>query len=246
MNIPAELILDLHRAKSIVVLTGAGISAESGIPTFRDAMTGLWAKFRPEELATPRAFNENPQLVWDWYNWRRGLVEQADPNPGHYALAELEKHMPGFTLITQNVDGLHQRAGSKNVIELHGNITQARCSVENTLQPLKNEASGAIPKCPNCGSHLRPDVVWFGEPLPKNALDAAVNASEAADIYLSIGTSGIVEPAATLPYIALRNNVPVIEVNPGSTPLTVYARYYFPHSAGDFLPDLIRTVWPNE
>lgn len=241
ITLPQSLILTLRSAQTVTVLTGAGISAESGIPTFRDSQTGLWAKYDPHQLATPQAFADNPRLVLDWYRWRRDLVNQAAPNPGHLALVEMEKQVPKFTLITQNVDGLHLAAGSQNVIELHGNLQRLRCPDEGiTYSPWPPED---LPRCNSCGELLRPDVVWFGEPLPQAALNHAVEASQQCDIFLTIGTSGIVEPAASLPYHALRANIPVVEVNPIPTPLTVYATYHFPYPSGEFLPQLVKAVW---
>ncbi|MDQ4106584.1 MAG: NAD-dependent protein deacylase, partial [Actinomycetota bacterium] len=161
MNLPPQLVEEVRRARSVVALTGSGISAESGIPTFRQAQTGLWARYDPQQLATPEAFMRDPKLVWEWYGWRRKLVGEAEPNPGHRALAELEDRLPDFTLVTQNVDGLHGRSGSRDVIELHGNILRTVCSVERVeVEPV---TSGSPPVCPNCGAPLRPDVVWFGE-----------------------------------------------------------------------------------
>jgi len=156
-DIPAGLIEALRKARHVAVLTGAGVSAESGVPTFRDAQTGLWAKYSPEELATPEAFLRNPQRVWEWYEWRRGLVTEVTPNPGHRALVEIEKRVPQFTLITQNVDGLHQRAGSRGVIELHGNIARTVCSEEGTLVEDRAETDDVPSRCPNCGGLVRPD-----------------------------------------------------------------------------------------
>ncbi len=166
------LIATLQSAQRITVLTGAGISAESGIPTFRDAQTGLWSKFRPEELASPEAFAHNPQRVWDWYADRRRVAAQAQPNPGHIALAELERRVAKLTIITQNVDGLHQRAGSGRVLELHGSLQRVRCSREGTAQATWPEG-GDVPACPECGALLRPDIVWFGEALPVKTLEHA-------------------------------------------------------------------------
>ncbi|MFN8455606.1 MAG: NAD-dependent deacylase [Anaerolineae bacterium] len=218
--IPVPLIQIFRQAQCVTVLTGAGISAESGVPTFRDAQTGLWAKYSPEELATPRAFRRNPKLVWEWYAWRRELVSQAQPNPGHMALAELEKFVPTFTLITQNVDGLHQRAGSHNVIELHGNINRTKCFEEGVIIDAWPPTAETPPPCPRCGSHLRPDVVWFGENLPPQALEAAIKAAHTCDVFLSIGTSGVVHPAASLPFYALQTGATLVEINPDETPLT--------------------------
>jgi NAD-dependent deacetylase len=236
------LIDTLRAAQTITVLTGAGISAESGIPTFRDSQTGLWAQYDPHELATPEAFADNPERVLDWYRWRYSLVAQSKPNAGHYALVNLEQRVPHFTLITQNVDGLHRVAGSRNVIELHGNIDHLRCTKEGSL--VAGWPQEKLPHCPNCGSLLRPNVVWFGESLPAEALQKAVAASTHCDVFLSVGTSGMVEPAASLAYEALRAGVVVVEINPSPTPLTVYTSYQFPATAGQVLPALLQAVWP--
>jgi len=165
-TIPPELVKLLRHSRHVAILTGAGISAESGIPTFRDAMTGLWAQYRAEDLATPQAFQRNPRLVWDWYAWRRELVAQAAPNPAHQALAALERRVPRLTLITQNVDSLHQRAGSSSVIELHGNISRIKCSVEGRVVDQWPTTDDVPPRCPHCGARLRPDVVWFWRGAP--------------------------------------------------------------------------------
>jgi NAD-dependent deacetylase len=238
---PPGLISTLRSSSRTVVLTGSGISAESGVPTFREAQTGLWERFEPQELATPEAFERDPRLVWDWYAWRRKLVAQAAPNPGHLALAEMQDLGQNFTLVTQNVDGLHQRAGSRDVIELHGNIRQTRCSVEG-VEVEEFEESGSPPVCPSCGGPLRPDVVWFGEMLPSGALDAASEAARGADLFLSVGTSSLVYPAAALPYEALESGATLVEINPGQTPLTPHANYALRGSAGDVLPRLIREL----
>lgn len=244
INISKGLIDALRDARYVVALTGAGISAESGLPTFREAQTGLWAKYRPEDLATPQAFVRNPKLVWEWYAWRRKLVSDARPNAGHLALVELERRVPRFTLITQNVDGLHRIAGSQTVIELHGNITRARCFREGTPVDSRLESGEIPPPCPHCGAPLRPDVVWFGESLPAEALDAAWSAAQDCDVFLSIGTSGIVQPAASLPYEALDAGAAVVEVNPAETPLTPQATYVLQGSAVRVLPPMVRLAWP--
>jgi NAD-dependent deacetylase len=240
-----ELVEKLRTAQRVTLLTGAGISAESGIPTFRDSQTGLWANYRPEELATPQAFQNDPQLVWEWYRWRMGLVRHAMPNAGHIALAELETRVPFYTLITQNIDGLHQKAGSRNIIELHGNLFRARCTRDGKKTTQWEDIPGALPQCPDCGALLRPDVVWFGEALPHLELQAALQASQECDLFLSIGTSGVVEPAASLPYEAIRGKGDVVEINPQPTPLTVHARYYYAAPAGSALPALLRAAWPR-
>lgn len=240
MTFPPELLDCLARATRVTVLTGAGVSAESGVPTFRDAQTGLWANFRPEDLATPGAYRRNPKLVWEWYAWRRQLIAAALPNPGHAALAEWETLIPQFTLLTQNVDGLHQRAGSRNVIELHGNITRTKCVDEDRVVPSWPETGEVPPRCPRCGGLLRPDVVWFGESLPEPALTLAFERSADCDVFLCVGTSALVHPAATLPFHALEHGATVVEINPGMTPLSARAGYVLPGAAGEVLPELLR------
>lgn len=241
VGLPPALISALRSSSLTVVLTGSGISAESGVPTFREAQTGLWERFDPQELATPEAFERDPGLVWDWYAWRRRLVAQASPNPGHLAIAEMQDIDQNFTLVTQNVDGLHQRAGSRDVIELHGNILRTKCSVEG-VEVEEFEESGSPPVCPSCGAPLRPDVVWFGEMLPPGALDVASEAARGADLFLSVGTSSLVYPAAALPYEALESGATLVEINPGETPLTPHAEYVLRGPAGDVLPCLIREL----
>jgi NAD-dependent deacetylase len=235
---PQGLISSLREAERVVVLTGSGVSAESGVPTFREAQTGLWARYDPQELATPEAFARDPRLVWEWYEWRRGLVYSAGPNPGHGALAELEQMVGDFTLVTQNVDGLHARAGSRNVVELHGNITRTKCSVEGVVVE-GYEDRQKPPPCPRCGAPLRPDVVWFGEMLPPGALEAASAAARGCDLFLSIGTSSLVYPAAALPYEALEAGATLVEVNPADTPLTRSADFTLRGRAGEVLPELL-------
>jgi len=242
VTIPPELLRRLATAKRIAVLTGAGVSAESGVPTFRDAQTGLWAKYTPEELATPRAFRRNPCLVWEWYAWRRTLVADAKPNPAHLALAQMEKLFPQFDLITQNVDGLHQRAGSTRVIELHGNISRTKCFDEGAIITNWEDTGDVPPKCPNCGGLLRPDVVWFEEPLPETEIARAATASTTCDVFFSIGTSTIVYPAAALPFEALRAGATVVEINPQPTPLTTLAQFHLPDAAGVVLPALMKAL----
>lgn len=228
------------------MLTGAGVSKESGIPTFREAQTGLWAQYDPMELATPQAFERNPKLVWEWYTWRRGLVAAAAPNPGHLAIVEMAARASFFTLITQNVDGLHQRAGSEHVIELHGSIQRTKCARENILVE-DWTADGQIPPlCPHCGGPLRPDVVWFGENLPAEPIENAWNAAETADVFFSVGTSGLVEPAASLPRIALSRDAIVVEINTVATTLTIDAHYAIQGASGEILPELIAQVWPEK
>lgn len=239
-----RLIGALRRAHRVAALTGAGISAESGVPTFRDAQRGLWSRFRPEELATAAAFRRNPELVWDWYAWRRGVVERAEPNAGHRSLARLESLAPSFSLITQNVDGLHQRAGSRAVIELHGNIHRNKCSAEDTLVAGGYDERERPPRCPQCGAYLRPDVVWFGEMLAPHAVAEAEAAARSADFMFSIGTSAAVFPAAQLPLIALKSGAMVVEINKDPTPLTGVVTFSLHGHAAEILPRLLDATWP--
>lgn len=242
-TIPAPLIARLHSAQRIAVLTGAGISAESGVPTFREAQTGLWARYEPQQLATPEAFRRDPRLVWEWYAWRQDLVRQAQPNAGHSALVELERRVNHFALITQNVDGLHHRAGSQQVLELHGNLFRAKCFDEDRPVAAWEDSSEQPPRCPHCGGQLRPDVVWFGEMLPAETLRAAEQAAASAEVFFSIGTSAVVYPAAELPLMALRTGAVVVEINPQPTPLTPHATFSLHGAAGEVLPALVASVW---
>lgn len=245
MDFPADFVRFLTSATRVVVLTGAGVSQESGLRTFRDAQTGLWAKHKPEDLASPEAFARDPKLVWDWYAWRREAIKGVRPNPGHYALVEMEKRIPQFTLITQNVDGLHRFAGSQNVLELHGNIQKVRCSTCRTFTEEWGDDTDTVPTCSVCGGLLRPDVVWFGESLPHAELEAAVTASRTAQIYFSIGTSGVVQPAASLAHAARNNGSVVVELNAEPTPLTPKVDFAFHGKSGEILPELIKTIWGN-
>jgi NAD-dependent deacetylase len=231
----------LASARRIVVLTGAGISKDSGLPTFREAQTGLWSRYRPEDLASPEAFARQPELVWDWYAWRRELVAAAAPNAGHTALVALERLAPALTLVTQNVDGLHRRAGSTDVIELHGDITRIRCSV--CRLPAPDPGSGSPPRCPACAAFLRPDVVWFGEALPEAPLRRAARAAAACDVLLAVGTSGVVHPAAGLIGIATRAGATIIVVNPDRDAAPPGA-LHLPGGASEVLPQLVATSWP--
>lgn len=212
------------------------------MPTFRDAQVGLWERYDPQELATPGAFERDPDLVWSWYAWRRRLVRGADPNPAHRALAELEQLVPRFTLVTQNVDGLHRRAGSENVLELHGNILRTLCSAE--MLPVEpDDGAEKTPVCRNCGAPLRPGVVWFGEALPEAVLLAATDAARGCDLFLSIGTSSLVYPAAALPYDARSAGATVVEINPDETPLTEHADHALRGTAGETLPTLVTSAF---
>lgn len=243
------LLETVRAARHIVGLTGAGVSAESGIPTFRQAQTGFWAKYDPQQLATPAAFRRNPRLVWRWYQWRRELVSGANANPAHYALAAMEQNVNRFTLVTQNVDGLHRQAGSHNIIELHGNLIRNKC-FENG-HPVAAGAEIASddpedpPRCPQCGGLLRPDVVWFGEALPASAIESAFSAARDADVFFAVGTSAVVHPAASLPLVALENGALTVEVNTEETTLSPLVDYAFRQPAGELLPDLLLALWPG-
>ncbi len=235
----------LQDAESVAVLTGAGISAESGVPTFR-GREGLWRNFLPEQLATPEAFKRDPVLVWEWYNWRRGLIHNAQPNPGHLALAELERRVTNsgskpksFALITQNVDGLHDRAGSRRILKLHGDIWMVRCVGCGREEPNGQVPLADLPPRCSCGSLLRPGVVWFGEALPSEVWEQAERAALGADVFLVIGTSGVVHPAAGLAEMARRSGAGVAIINPDATLLDAAAEWVLRGPSGEILRRLV-------
>lgn len=235
----------LRAVRRVVVLTGAGVSAESGLPTFRQPQTGLWARYRPEDLATPEAFARQPDVVWEWYEWRRSLVAAAEPNAAHHALVELEERVPDFTLVTQNVDGLHERAGSRRVVELHGRITRTICSRERRVVESWEDDGSVPPRCPGCGAFLRPDVVWFGEALPERAIEAATAAAAGCDVLLVVGTALRVWPAAGLVPLAARSGATVVSVNtatPDAPPEPGEIRLVGP--AAEVVPALVESAWP--
>ncbi|AHL22256.1 NAD-dependent protein deacetylase [Thermococcus nautili] len=238
----------LARSRFAIAFTGAGISAESGVPTFR-GFNGLWKRYRPEELATPEAFKRDPHLVWEFYRWRMRKILDAKPNPAHYALAELERMGLLRAVITQNVDDLHREAGTRNLIELHGNIFRVRCTSCDYRENLKESGrvyefvdSKDLPRCPRCGSLLRPDVVWFGEALPRDALEEAFRLAEKADVVIVVGTSGVVYPAAYIPYIVKEHGGRVIEVNVERSGITPIADVFLRGKAGEVLPKLVELV----
>lgn len=234
-----ELGEKLWEAGSVAVLTGAGISAESGVPTFRGE-GGLWKRFRAVDLATPEAFSRDPQLVWEFYNWRRELIAPLAPNPGHLALAEMERRLSAhFTLITQNIDGLHQKAGSRNVIELHGNLWHVRCPRCSNVSEDRRTPLPGLPVCDSCGSLLRPHVVWFGETLEPQVLHAAFEAIENCDLMMVIGTSGTVQPAASMGIEAKRNGATVAEINLEPTPFSDFYTISVLGKSGEILPKLL-------
>jgi len=227
----------------VTVLTGAGVSAESGIPTFRDALTGFWANFKAEELATVEAFRRNPKLVWDWYATRRKMAADVQPNAGHVALCDMGVNVPEFTVITQNVDGLHQRAGSKSVIELHGSLWRVKCLDEGDIFTTWTDVDGDVPRCPRCRrSYLRPDIVWFGEFLSEDDLSSARSATARCDVFLSIGTSGTVHPAASLLGLAAQSGAFTCVVNKDVTGFD-NVDCALEGRSGEILPALVEQVW---
>lgn len=238
--LPEKLLAVLREAQHVCVLTGAGISAESGVPTFREAQTGLWEQYDPLELATPEAFRKDPSLVWRWYRWRRNMVAAAKPNSGHLALARLAQLVPQLTLITQNVDGLHQKAGSREVIEFHGNIFENRCFTEDRAVECDSESD--IPACPHCGGPVRPGVVWFGEPIPETRLEKSFSAATDCSVFLSVGTSSLVYPAAGLAECARAGGAITVEINPNPTEMSSQFDVSLADKAGSVLPQLVDSL----
>lgn len=228
----------ISRAEALVVLTGAGISAESGVPTFRGE-EGLWKTYRAEELATPQAFSQNPVLVWEWYQWRRRLIAGVKPNPGHLALARLEDKANNFLLLTQNVDGLHSLANNKRVLEIHGNIWKTQCTGCGQKREDRRLELKLPPRCDNCGGLLRPAVVWFGESLDPEILSQATRALASSDLMLVVGTSGIVQPAASFPFWAKEAGAKIVEVNLERTPLSSVSDVVLLGKAAQMLPRLL-------
>jgi len=228
----------LLQAPCVAVLTGAGVSAESGVPAFRGA-DGLWRQYRAEDLATPEAFLRDPKLVWEWYDWRRQLIARCHPNPAHFSIAFLERQAPEFLLITQNVDGLHRLAGSVGMVELHGNLWRVRCLQDGRIAERLEVPLDTIPPRCQCGGLLRPDVVWFGEALSSEALQQAFEAAESCDVFLVVGTSAVVQPAASLPMVARNKGAYVVEVNLEPTRLTPIAHESHHGKAGEILPRLL-------
>ena len=234
-----ELVKLLLKARRCVVLTGAGISAESGVPTFR-GKEGLWGKFKPEQLASMDAFMASPKIVWEWYIWRRELMGQVRPNAGHVALVDMEGLFEKFLLVTQNVDGLHAMAGSKSILELHGNIYRNKCMDCDGIFEFQGDIDpDNIPQCGICGGKIRPDVVWFGEMLDPEIINTAFAQSEQADVFFSVGTSALVHPAATLPVVAKNQGATLVEINVEKTSLTKLADFHFNSKSGEILPKLV-------
>lgn len=239
----------LSQVNRLVVLTGAGVSKESGIATFREAQDGLWAQYDPMEMATQEGYLRNPKLVWSWYEYRFGMVAGARPNDGHRAIAELENLVPDVTVVTQNIDGLHQAAGSTRVLELHGSFRRFKClSGEHrgfSADVFAHQAERP-PRCPHCGDLLRPDVVWFGEYLPEDVLAAAYDASRHCEAMLVVGTSGVVQPAASLPYLAARYGAKVIDVNPEPDEISQMADLFLRGPGGTVLPQVVAALKSNK
>ncbi len=233
-----ELREKLWNAKHVAVLTGAGISAESGVPTFRGE-GGLWKQYRAVDLATPEGFARDPELVWEFYNWRRETIGPCSPNPGHFALAQMEQRLPRFALITQNIDGLHKKAGSKNIIELHGNMWKVRCTRCGAITEDPRTRLPKLPACGSCGSLLRPHVVWFGEMLEPQVLNAAYEAVQSCDLMIVIGTSGTVQPAASMGAQAKQNGAWVAEINLEPTPYSDLYDTSILGKSGEILPKLL-------
>jgi NAD-dependent deacetylase len=241
MEVPESVIGASNPSKPVVVLTGAGISAESGVPTFRGE-NGLWKRYRAEDLATPSAFQADPKLVWEWYDWRRGIIGKAKPNPGHRAIAEMEGIFPHFCLITQNVDGLHRRAGTTKVIEIHGNLWDLRCVAEGTVREDTRVPLPEIPPLCECGALLRPHVVWFGESLDQGDLSRAYRLIEECNLLLVVGTSAVVQPVASFPLVAKQAGAFVIEVNMDPTPISSLVDVSLQGKAGEILPALLEKI----
>lgn len=233
-----QLQQKLREAERVTVLTGAGISAESGVPTFRGE-DGLWRSHNVMDLVTPHGFSRDPKLVWEFYNWRRSLINGITFNPAHKALAELEAQVPHFTLITQNVDGLHLKAGSRNVLEIHGNLWKVRCTKCGRMTLDESSDMGALPACNVCGGLLRPHVVWFGESLDQDTLQKAVDASRHCEVMLVIGTSAVVQPAASLSMEAKAGGSVVAEINLERTPQSGKVDFSFLGKAGEIVPKLV-------
>lgn len=230
-----------RQARRVAVLTGSGVSAESGVPTFRGE-NGIWRKMKPEELASLSAFMRNPELVWDWYNYRKAVVTEVQPNPGHRALVAMEKYYGNFTLITQNVDDLHRRAGSENVLELHGNITRSYClNCRKQYSEVAVPESHQAPRC-ECGGLIRPDVVWFGEMLPQREIKLAFDAARQCELFFSIGTTAEVQPAGFLPIEALQNGAYVVEINPDPTVISDQVHEWVRGKSGIVLPQLVEAI----
>jgi len=237
IQIDKSLIDTLRESESIVFFTGAGISSESGIPTFR-GKDGIWNKLKPEELANFNAFIRNPEMVWEWYKHRKKIIHEAQPNAAHLTIAEMQNHFKNVTVVTQNIDNLHRRAGSNTVFELHGNIERNFCINCKKFYNEELDFSKGVPKC-ECGGLIRPDVVWFGEYLPEDQFLGGEKAAISSDVFFVVGTSAVVYPAAGLVYTAKQSGATIVEVNIEETPLSSIANYSFFGKAGEILPGVL-------
>jgi NAD-dependent deacetylase len=242
MTISNKLQSLLKHVGSVCVLTGAGISAESGVATFR-GVDGLWSKLKPEELANFDAFMRNPELVWEWYSYRRKIIHDVKPNAAHYALAQMEKLVKEFTLITQNIDNLHYRAGNKQVLELHGNIERSYCvDCGKFVENIEVAAEKILPRCLSCNGLIRPDVVWFGEMLPEGVFETAAKAARQCELFFAIGTSAVVYPAAGLPMTAKNEGAYIVEVNTERTEISHIVNETLIGKAGEVLPQIVTII----
>ena len=245
MDILELLVNKLKGKQRVVVFTGAGVSAESGIPTFRDELDGIWSQFSVYDVASVLGFTYDPKLVWEWHAQLRKTILEAEPNRAHQSIALMETLVPEFTLITQNIDGLHQRAGSTNVIELHGNIHRTRCFDEDVIIDKWTDTNEVPPRCPNCGGPLRPDVVWLGEALAEDSYSRAKEAVRNCTLLFSIGTSSLVYPAAVFPFEAADRGATVVQINPNPTELDQATPYTLRGKAGEWMPTIVNAAWPE-
>ncbi|MEN9935380.1 MAG: hypothetical protein RLZZ387_1959 [Chloroflexota bacterium] len=242
LTLPEHVLHRLKTAQRVVVLTGGGMAAESGVPSFRDSHTGEWAQYDVSELATPQAYLRNPRLVWEWYDHRRRSADGAEPSPAHYALVDLEQHYPSFTLITQTIDSLHWRAGSRDLVEINGCLRRSRCYEAGHTAVSWDEDGEIPPHCSHCGSPLRPDVVMFGEGLPHAELRKAQRAVEQCDLFVIVGAVGAIEPVASFPFVARRVGAFALTIAPEDSVYSLMADYVIPATPGAVLPDLVRLV----
>lgn len=242
LTLPDAVLQRLKNARSVVALTGGGMAAESKVPSFRESHTGPWAEYDLSELATQQGFMRNPRLVWEWYDYRRRLAEASEPSPAHHALVDLEQYYPAFTLITQTIDGLHWRAGSRDIVEVNGCLRRGRCYEAGHIISSWEEEGEMPPSCPHCGSILRPDVVMFGEGLPENELRRARKAMEQCDLFLSIGTVGAIEPVASFPFVARRVGALVLSLSNDDSIYSLMADHVITGTPGEYLPELVEAI----
>ena len=242
LTLPENVLRRLKAARRVVVLTGGGLAAESGVPSFRDSLVGKWAEYDVSELATPQAFIRNPRLVWEWYDFRRRGADSAQPSPAHYALVDLEQHYPTFTLVTQAIDSLHWRAGSRDLVELNGSLRRSRCYEAGHIAQSWDEDGEIPPHCAHCGSPLRPDVVLFGEGLPHAELRKAQHSVEQCELFIAVGAVGAIEPVASFPFVAKRFGAFVMSIAPEESIYSLMADYVIAATPSDVLQDLVRLV----